>query len=131
MVEDADALPRALPLLPPYNCRLSGWMGDFRPSLAMDLAGTASIAFDNDFWVTCSDYTSTRTMFAGVRLVKDEQVQPAAFAQRSPSSTPLPSASRRPRDKWPPKAAKHGGTGRPLRLADVDARGRLVHQESR
>jgi hypothetical protein len=80
IVEDADALPRALPLLPPNNCRISGWMGDFRPSLAIDPTGAANFIFDNEFWVTCSDYTSTRTMFAGVRLLLPEQAAGATRA---------------------------------------------------
>jgi hypothetical protein len=47
MIEDADALPRELPRLPPTDCRASGWDADLRPSLALGPAGRPSFAFEN------------------------------------------------------------------------------------
>jgi hypothetical protein len=97
IVEDADALPRALPLLPPNNCRLSGWMGDFRPSLAVDAAGTANFAFDNEFWITCSDYLGIRTLFSGVRVLVGGQAQELrALAPSSVAQVPAEHGTPKP-----------------------------------
>jgi hypothetical protein len=79
MIEDADALARDFPLLPPADCSASGWMGDFRPSMALDAAGIPNLAFDNQFWVgPCESWDRIRTHFATVRILVRAQPRVAA-----------------------------------------------------
>ena len=69
MVEGADALGQTQALRREDDCIPIGWMGDFRPSLALDAADKASFAFDNQFWVKCPELTEPRTQFAAVRVL--------------------------------------------------------------